>query len=119
MALLIFDAIYYDVTAKEIAALKPKAAFIPVFRQSPSFVETSDGMFSIGGSDGGRFCGSKSYRLILVTIDDSSNCLTTQLPLPLVAVFASQISSTSACRSVDTRNETRYTCFIRAHAETR
>ena len=60
MALLIFDAIYYDVTAKEIAALKPKAAFIPVFRQSPSFVETSDGMFSIGGSDGGRLCGSQS-----------------------------------------------------------
>lgn len=54
MALLVFDAIYYDLTAKQIAALKPKAAFIPVFRQSPCFVETSDGMFSIGGSDGER-----------------------------------------------------------------
>ncbi len=54
MALLIFDAVYYDVAAKRIAALKPKAAFIPVFRQSPCLVETSDGMFSIGGSDGIR-----------------------------------------------------------------
>ncbi len=54
MALLVFDAIYYNLTAKQIAALKPKAAFIPVFRQSPCFVETSDGMFSIGGSDGIR-----------------------------------------------------------------